>query len=399
MTAEETSVQKLVPAGEALHVLTLTPFYPVLGADAQGCFVAEPLSWLAKLGVANTVRAARPFYRRGDSSAIPDSVVPPRWVRFFSLPGGSGLSSSGAFLFASLLPEIRLLHSLHPVHVIHAHSALPCGHAASLLSRELKIPFAVTVHGLDAFSTRQVGGYAREWCARVSRSVYRYACSVICVSEKVRDQVVEGAGARVNTTVVYNGVDPKMFSPPDNEPDAPVILSVGNLIPVKGHELLLRGFAAIQTQFPGVSLEIVGDGPERSRLQKLANELGISAKVHFRGRLSRQHVADAMRRATVFALPSRYEGLGCVYLEAMSAGKPVIACLGQGIDEVIHPGINGCLIRPDDLQELTDTLSRLLQQPELRRKMGDAARRTILQSYTLAEQSARLFRIYRGCRS
>jgi glycosyltransferase involved in cell wall biosynthesis len=400
MTAEGASAQKLFPVGEALHVLTLTPFYPVPGDDAQGCFVAEPLSWLAKLGVTNTVRAALPFYRRGAAardSATPDPVVPARWVRFFSLPGGWGLSSSGAFLFASLLPEIRRLHSLHPVHVINAHSALPCGHAALLLSRELRIPFVVTVHGLDAFSTRQVGGYAGEWCARVSRSVYRSACSVICVSGKVRDQVIEGAAARVNTTVVYNGVDPEMFSPPESEPDAPVILSVGNLIPVKGHELLLRGFAAIQNQFPGLSLEIIGDGPERLRLQKLANEQGIAGKVHFRGRQSRRQVADAIRRATVFALPSRYEGLGCVYLEAMSAGRPVIGCLGQGIDEVIEQGVNGCLIRPDDLYELSGTLTRLLQQSGLRRKMGDAARRTILQSYTLAEQAARLFRIYRGC--
>ncbi len=402
MTAEGSSVPRLFPAGEALHVLTLTPFYPVPGDDGQGCFVAEPLSDLAKLGVTNTVRAVRPFYRRGaaaDSSVAPDSRVPARWVRYFSLPGGLGLSSSGAFLFARLLPELRSLHVQHPVHVIHAHSALPCGHAASLLSRELKIPFVVTVHGLDAFSIRQVGGYAGEWCARVSRSVYRSACSVICVSGKVRDQVVEGAGARVNTTVVYNGVDPQMFSPPDSEPDVPVILSVGNLIPVKGHELLLRAFAAVQDQFPGLSLEIIGDGPERPRLQQLANELSVAGKVHFRGRQGRQQVADAMRRATVFALPSRYEGLGCVYLEAMSAGRPVIACLGQGIDEVIQPGVNGCLIRPGDLQELTDTLARLLQQPEIRRKIGDAARQTILQSYTLAEQAARLFRLYRGCQS
>ena len=87
-----------------------------------------------------------------------------------------------------------------------------------------------------------------------------------------------------------------------------------------------------------------------------------------------------MRRATIFALPSRYEGLGCVYLEAMSAGRPAIGCLGQGIDEVIEPGVNGCLIKPDDLQELSDTLTGLLQHPETRRKMGDAARRTILQS-------------------
>jgi teichuronic acid biosynthesis glycosyltransferase TuaC len=396
MTAESSIAKESFSPREPLHVLTLTPFYPVPGDDAQGCFVAEPLAGLAKLGVTNTVRAARPFYRGG--AGANDSAVPAQSVRYFSLPGGWGLSSSGAFLFARLLPEIRRLHDRLPVHVIHAHSALPCGHAASLLSRELKIPFVVTVHGLDAFSTQQVGGYAGEWCARVSRSVYRTACSVICVSEKVRDQVIEGAGTSVKAEVLYNGVDPQMFSPPDNEPDAPTILSVGNLIPVKGHELLLRAFVAMQNQFPALSLEIIGDGPERTRLQRLANEQGIASKVNFRGRQSRRQVADAMRRAVIFALPSRYEGLGCVYLEAMSAGRPVIGCLGQGIDEVIEPGVNGCLIKPDDLQDLTDTLTRFLQQPEARRKLGDAARRTILQSFTLGEQAARLYRLYQECR-
>jgi teichuronic acid biosynthesis glycosyltransferase TuaC len=399
MTAEGSTVQKLSPPREPLHVLTLTPFYPVRGDDAPGCFVAEPLSWLAQLGVTNTVRAVQPFYRGG--AEVNESVVPARWVRFFSLPGGWGLSSSGAFLFASLVAEIRRLHGRNPLHVIHAHSALPCGHAALLLSRELKIPFVVTVHGLDTFSTRQVEGHAGKWCARISQSVYRSACSVICVSEKVRDQVIAGAGARVNTAVLYNGVDPQMFSPPegDADGDAPVILSVGNLIPVKGHELLLRAFAAIQERFPRLSLEIIGDGPERSRLQQLVDEQGMASKVHFRGRQSRQQVAEAMRRATIFALPSRYEGLGCVYLEAMSAGKAVIACLGQGIEEVIEQGVNGCLIRADDLQELTDTLVRLLQQAEVRRKMGAAARKTILQGYTLGEQAAQLFRLYRECQA
>jgi teichuronic acid biosynthesis glycosyltransferase TuaC len=87
-----------------------------------------------------------------------------------------------------------------------------------------------------------------------------------------------------------------------------------------------------------------------------------------------------------------------VYLEAMSAGRPAIGCLGQGIDEVIEPGVNGCLIKPDDLQQLTDTLTSLLHQPEARREMGAAARRSILQSYTLGEQAARLYRLYQECR-
>ncbi|MGC2184510.1 MAG: glycosyltransferase [Terriglobales bacterium] len=397
MTAAGSTIPESFTPQEPLHVLTLTPFYPVSGDDAQGCFVAEPLAELARLGVENTVRAVQPFYRGG--TPVSDFAVPARWERFFSVPGGWGLSTAGAFLFARLLPEVRRLQGSHPVQVIHAHSALPCGHAALLLSRELKIPFVVTVHGLDAFCRRQVEGRAGEWCARISRSVYRSAGSVICISEKVRDQVIEGAGARVNTTVIYNGVDPQMFSPSDREPDAPQILSVGNLIPIKGHELLLRAFAAIQNQFSGLSLEIIGEGPERLRLQKLADGLGLANKVNFRGRQGRRQVADAMRRATVFALPSGYEGLGCVYLEAMSTGKPVIACHGQGIEEVIEPGVNGCLIAAGDLQQLADTLVTILQQPDLRRSMGQAARRTILQGYSLGHQAARLFRIYRECQA
>ena len=309
----------------------------------------------------------------------------------FRCPGGGGCRVRGLFFRPASARDSPLAH-LHPVHVIHAHSALPCGHAALLLSRELKIPFVVTVHGLDAFSTRQVQGHAGKWCARISQTVYRSACSVICVSEKVRDQVTEGAGTRVNTVVLYNGVDPQIFSPGADGPDAPVVLSVGNLIPVKGQELLLRAFAAIHNRFPTSSLEIIGDGPERARLQQKAKERGLAGKIHFRGRQSRAQVADAMRRATVFALPSRYEGLGCVYLEAMASGKPVIACRGQGIEEVIKTGMNGCLIAADDCRDWKISLAQLLTQAELREKIGAAARQTVTcRDIRCRRQAARLF--------
>jgi teichuronic acid biosynthesis glycosyltransferase TuaC len=381
----------------SMHILTLTPFYPVAGNDAFGCFVAEPLPWLQKEGIKNRVLAVRPAYRKHAHAS--SEVFPATLIHYWTLPGGFGLPFSGAFLFARLISEVRRLHETEPVDLIHAHAALPCGHAASLLSRELGIPFVVTVHGLDAFSTRQVDGYARKWCASVSQSVYRSARLVICVSEKVRAQVIAGAAAPVRSTVLYNSIDPQMFFPPQRESDSCVILSVGNLIPIKGHELLLRAFVAIQDRFPGVSLEIIGDGPERSRLQKMAGGLQSADKVHFLGHQSRSQVAEAMRRATIFALPSRYEGLGCVYLEAMAAGRPVIGCRGQGIEEVIQEGVNGCLISGDgdDLPGLTDTLAALLEQVQLRRKMGEAARQTIIQGYTHAQQAARLSRLYREC--
>jgi glycosyltransferase involved in cell wall biosynthesis len=291
------------------------------------------------------------------------------------------------------------LHRRQPFHVLHAHSALPCGHAAALLSRELGIPFMVTVHGLDAFFTGQVGGYAGQWCARMASLVYREAANVICVSEKVRQQVASRLGDAVKTKVIYNGVDPEIFFPAKNDAESEVILSVGSLIGIKGHELLLRAIARVQELRLPLRCEIIGEGPDRERLESLSSDLGLGDKVRFLGRRSREQVAEAMRRCKLFALPSRYEGLGCVYLEAMCCGKAVIACRGQGIEEVIESGINGWLVTPDDLQELTDALLALLRERDLRSKMGEAARDTILQGYTLEHQAHRLSDTYRECLS
>lgn len=101
-----------------------------------------------------------------------------------------------------------------------------------------------------------------------------------------------------------------------------------------------------------------------------------------------------MRNCTVFVLPSRYEGLGCVYLEAMSCGKPVIACHGQGIDEIIHHGRNGWLIPVDGLTQLVQGLEFLLGDVQLRARIGEAARQTILSSLTLSHQAQNLLKVY-----
>lgn len=378
-----------------LHVLTLTPFYPSEEDESSGCFIAEPLDALTKLGITNTVFAVQPFYRR---RARPrSSSQPAQWFRYFSLPGGMGLPSAGAFLFARLVPVIRELHSSHPIHVIHAHSALPCGHAAMLLAAELQLPYVVSVHGLDAYSTNQVRGRAGEWCRRISRRVYRSAKRVVCISEHVREAVLDGA-RESRTSVVHNGVDPVMFSPGDASPSSPPkILSVGNLIPIKGHDVLIRATATLVPEFPELQLEIIGEGPERSRLEQLARELNLGNRVSFLGRRSRLQVAEAMRQGTMFVLPSRYEGLGCVYLEAMSTGKPVIGCRGQGISEIIQHGSNGFLVGPDNDRELALAIAMLLRDGNRMRSLGIAARDTILEGLTLDHQAERFLRIYREC--
>jgi len=378
-----------------LHVLTLTPFYPSAQDDAPGCFVAEAIDALTRAGVMNTVFAVRPFYR---GKAWPRrGALYEEWLRYLSLPGNAGLPAAGALLFARIVGKVRELQRTRPIDVVHAHAPLPCGHAAMLLRSEMGLPYVVSVHGLDAFSSEQVRGKAGEWCRRLSQRVFQSSQRVICVSEQVRERVLEGTGRQCRTSVIYNGVDSEMFSP-DNRPSGPLkILDVGNLIPIKGHASLIRALATLKPDFPSLTLEIIGRGPEQRRLEELAGKLECADRVRFLGRRSREETAAAMRRCTIFALLSRYEGLGCVYLEAMSTGKPVIGCRGQGIAEIIQHGSNGFLVDSENDRELVLALSMLLRDKERCKNLGLAARDTILDGFTLAHQAERFLRIYREC--
>ena len=379
--------------GRAVHVLTLTPFFPSAENEVGGCFVAEAIEQLTRSGVESSVIAVSPIYhprKQVSASAAAE------WVRYPQVPGNLGLSSAGKLLYACLLGRVRKLHGVKRIDVIHAHAALPCGHAAALLSRRLNIPFVVTLHGLDVFNTCFLGGIPAVWRRKASVDVYRVARTVICISGKVQESLKTGTPAETSSTIVYNGVNPNLFSPNPAEggTSGPEILIVGNLLRDKGHDLVLKALANLRPSFPQLRCRIIGEGADRTRFESLARDLGVGRQVQFVGRQSRSEVAGAMRRCSIFVLPSRNEGLGCVYLEAMSCGKPVIACRGQGIEEVIEHGKNGWLVPVDGLEQLVQGISVLLGSPELCTRMGAAARQTILEKLTLSHQAQHLARIY-----
>ena len=377
----------------SIHVLTLTPFYPSRNDGGSGCFVSESLAWLGKMGVRSTVFAVQPLYRVRPHAN--DSAVSADWLRHFTLPGAFGIPLAGLFVFARIVGRVRALHELEPIDLIHAHASLPCGHAAMLLCQELGIPYVVSVHGFDTFSSEQVTGRALACCRRISRRVYASSRRVICVSESVREHVLEGIGSTCRTSVVYNGVDPELFSPGE-EPSSEslLILSGRSLLSIDGPETLVRSASSLTSEFPLLRWEFIGPGLECSGLHDLAQQLGVDEHVHFLGCRSRRQIAEAMRRCSVFALPSRREGLGDLYLEAMSTGKPVIGYRGQGIAEIIQHGSNGFLVGPDNERELILAIAMLLRDEPLRRRLGTAARDTILGGLTLEHQAESLGRIY-----
>jgi glycosyltransferase involved in cell wall biosynthesis len=377
----------------AMHVLTLTPFFPSDQNEVSGCFIAEPIEQLKQFGVDSSVIAVSPFYyprKRASSTSAAE------WVRYLQLPGNLGLSSAGKLLYARLLGRVRKMHDGKPIDVIHAHAALPCGHAAALLSKRLNIPFVITLHGLDVFNTCFLSGRPAAWRRKVSVDVYRSARAVICISGRVQEILKTGTPAGTCSTVVYNGVNPSLFSPNPAEVEKldPEILMVGNLQRSKGHELVLRALGNLRASFPRLRCRIIGEGPDRAQFETLARDLGLGLHVQFVGRQSRPEVAEAMRRCSVFVLPSGNEGLGCVYLEAMSCGKAVIGCRGQGIEEVIEHGKNGWLIPVDGLAQLVEGLRALLASHDLCARIGTAARQTILDKLTLSHQAQQLANIY-----
>jgi phosphatidylinositol alpha-1,6-mannosyltransferase len=136
----------------------------------------------------------------------------------------------------------------------------------------------------------------------------------------------------------------------------------------KGHDQLLEAMTAI----PEARLVIAGDGDDRLRLEAKAAGLGMPDRVFFTGFTSEATLMELYRRCAAFAMPSRGEGFGLVYLEAMRAGKPVLAARGSAAEEIVVDGATGLLVDPDDRQEMRDALGRLLDYPGEARRMGEA---------------------------
>src|SRR5208337_793599 len=155
-----------------LHVLTLTPFFPSRQNEVSGCFIAEPIEPLRQCGVDSSVIAVAPIHYPRQQ---PSAAAAAEWVRFPQVPGNLGLSSAGKSLYAFLLRRVEKLHATKPIAVIHAHAALPCGHAAALLSKRLKIPFVVRSMGwmcstlASRAEWRRAGGERHRWTSMVRR--------------------------------------------------------------------------------------------------------------------------------------------------------------------------------------------------------------------------------------
>lgn len=185
--------------------------------------------------------------------------------------------------------------------------------------------------------------------------------------------------------ILYPGTDPDRFSPPAR-PDLgpPVLLSVARLVPRKGIDTVLQALPQLLAQSPDLQYWIVGKGPAHASLGRQAQELGLMQAVRFMDEVTDSELPEIYRRATIFVLPARadyhagsVEGFGIVYLEASASGLPVVAARSGGAAEAVIENETGLLVPPDDPAALGQALQRLLDDPEMRQRMGRAGRRWV----------------------
>lgn len=174
----------------------------------------------------------------------------------------------------------------------------------------------------------------------------------------------------------------------------PQLVTVGRLVAVKQHDLLIRMLPQLASRFPGIRLVIVGSGPEEGRLKALAEELGVAGHIVWTGFVRNIH--DYLRDSDIFLFPSKAEGFGAVTLEAWYNGLPVVAFDVPAQNEIITHGFDGFLIDPFDVQSLRDCVVGLLDDPGLGRTIGRNGRATYEAGYTVEVMVRNTLDLYRS---
>ena len=317
-------------------------------------------------GVAQTVVTAwRPgagrFERLGSRSRVVRLGAPVRHFRQLYAP-------AAAPVMARLAADADLIH----VHLGEDLAVVPLG----LLGSRRRRPLVLTVHCSLRHTLQASGGrgLALSTIGAALESVgERRADAVIVLTQRLADRLIAGGLDRGRVHVIPSGVDLRLFARrlPDPAPDLPRprVLFVGRLAAQKGVSTLLDAVPLLRT---GAAVALVGDGPQRAALERQAGHLGAD-RVRFQGFVPHAEVPAWLAAADVLVLPSVYEELGSVLLEAMAAGLPVVASAVGGIPDAL--GAAGRLVPPSDPAALAAAVDEVLDDPALAAGMGDAARR------------------------
>ena len=307
----------------------------------------------------------------------------------------------------AVLSELRAARAAgRPYDLVQAHWVLPNGPPAALAS--LGTPLVVSLHGSDIYLAE------RHWSLSLAAAgAFRAAAAVTACSGDLRARGVRLGAAPGRSHVIPYGVNTRQFRPDPAlraaartelglGPEAPLVLGLGRLVAKKGFNVLLDAWPAVLRAVPEATLVIAGYGDQRERLERQAAALGLGSSARFIGRLERERAAAYVAAADVVALPIVREGadgLPNVLLEAMGAGRAVVASRIAGVPDVVEDGVHGLVVPERDPAALAAAIARLLADPELARRLGAAARARVERELTwerTAERFEAVFRVAAG---
>lgn len=312
-----------------------------------------------------------------------------------------------------MLPEptvanrMRELITEHDIHTVWFGAAAPLALLGPLARRAGASRVVASTHG------HEVGWSMLPLARSALRRIGDDADVVTFVSGYTRGRFASAFGPRARLERLSPGVDVDRFAPDSVSRaalraryglgDRPLVLCLSRLVPRKGQDVLIRAFARIRRRVPGAALVIVGGGPYRGELEKLAARVGVAEDVVFTGAVPAAELAAHHAMADVFAMPCRtrgagldVEGLGIVYLEASASGVPVVAGRSGGAPETVRDGETGWVVDGTDIDAVATAVGDLLADPQTAARMGAAGRDQVVANWQWRSQGARLNQLLRG---
>jgi glycosyltransferase involved in cell wall biosynthesis len=266
---------------------------------------------------------------------------------------------------------------------LHNHFGDSSCTVAMLTSEVSGIPYSFTLHGSAIFYE------ARAWRldAKLDRAAF---CATISHFTRSQAAMFAAPETMERVHIVHCGVEPERLRKVDHQGKGNRLVFVGRVVEQKGLAILFEAMDQLAAEHPDLTLTVVGDGPHRTRLQERAAAMGVGDRVDFIGSRSQSEVVEILSDADIFVLPSYAEGVPVVIMEALGSGVPVVATFVGGMAELVEDGVTGFLVRPGDPSQLADRIARLVDDPDLRDRLGSAGRAKVTDEFDSRSEARRL---------